>query len=559
MSTKHIASAPSRPTREQQTSGAFLGTPDGAPRRVRQVTVHNWVELVYRAFSQTLPTQPGQVAILALREATLGTKGAAAKPAAGVNPEHPWLKKLATSSLANGPDGSCVETSLGNMDRLGIPSFNGGTLADPNNSRGAMVQMMRNGRWSSMPLEGSKLRTISSPYGTAQAHVLDADTYERMAQRGQIPSGSVLFQTRHGWSASSTARGNDMGIVRNGGRVTHNYRSMSPIIYGDAKEVVVLVPSDSLAKNGAGAAGGAGGTGGAGGAGGPGSNDPAAAPVRDAERGAARYDAKGQPKVTFNDLLYVVWTDTTAASQQRAELYHCTVDPGDDASGTSGTPYQLEGHLYRAYPRAHKGVEGALGLYSSAKGKIVLAREKTRKTAVFANLESALVSAHENNHQRRFRFCNEEDNDTIHVHWSADYDGEALVKNWSTGCTVLRHARASKLYQRFIQRMEGASNREEIPYLVVSTKYVHAYDAWAQGLAPDDPADDPARVIDRAGLPAAPFPGEKPLRHIPSFVTEAFLKDVEARAAAADAAGAAADAEALREAARRVCIDTLAV
>lgn len=163
-----------------------------------------------------------------------------------VDTGHPWLRKLATSKLSDGPDGSCVKTTLGNLDRLGVPSFAGGTAGDPNNSRGAMVQMIRNGHWTSMPLEGSVPRTISSPYGTVQANVLDADAYERMAQRGEVPSGAVIFQTRHGWNASSGARGNDMGIVRDGGRVTHNYRSMSPVIYSDAREVVVLVPRDAL-------------------------------------------------------------------------------------------------------------------------------------------------------------------------------------------------------------------------------------------------------------------------------------------------------------------------
>jgi hypothetical protein len=33
-----------------------------------------------------------------------------------------------------------------------------------------------------------------------------------------------------------------MGIVRDGGRTTFNYAAMPPIIYGDAREVVVLVP-----------------------------------------------------------------------------------------------------------------------------------------------------------------------------------------------------------------------------------------------------------------------------------------------------------------------------
>jgi len=96
-----------------------------------------------------------------------------------------------------------------------------------------------------MPHEGSSLRTISSPQGMVQANVLDADSYERMAKRGEVPSGAVILQTRHGWSANSGARRNDMGIVRDGGRVTHHDASMSPVSYSDAREVVVLVPRGS--------------------------------------------------------------------------------------------------------------------------------------------------------------------------------------------------------------------------------------------------------------------------------------------------------------------------
>ena len=42
-------------------------------------TVHNWVELVYKAFGQELPTAAKEVAILGVREASIGGKGKAAK------------------------------------------------------------------------------------------------------------------------------------------------------------------------------------------------------------------------------------------------------------------------------------------------------------------------------------------------------------------------------------------------------------------------------------------------------------------------------------------------
>lgn len=189
------------------------------------------------------PARPPPV-VLAPVAAPAAPARAAAPVAASGTPavSHPWLRTLATAHLRNGPDGSCVATTLGNLDRLGIPSFAGGTSADPNNARGAMVQMVRNGHWTSLQLPGAQQRTIRSAYGTAQAWVLNADAYERLARAGQIPSGAVLFQTRHGWDSPNGPRGNDMGIVRDGGRVTHNYRDMSPVIYRDAREVVVLVP-----------------------------------------------------------------------------------------------------------------------------------------------------------------------------------------------------------------------------------------------------------------------------------------------------------------------------
>ncbi len=197
---------------------------------------------------KTPPGMEGQVGGTTL--ATLKKAAASGQVGAGqgtVNANHPLLQRLATGHLDNGPYGMCVATTLENMDKLGVPNFPGGTADDPNNPRGAMVRMMREGGWTSVPLPGSEPRRISSPaYGDVTAHVIPADAYERMAQAGQIPSGALIFQTRHGWDYSGGSSGNDMGVVRNNGRMTHNFESMPPIIYGDAKEVVLLVPKDAL-------------------------------------------------------------------------------------------------------------------------------------------------------------------------------------------------------------------------------------------------------------------------------------------------------------------------
>ena len=118
-----------------------------------------------------------------------------------------------------------------------------------NNPRGGMVQLVRDFGWKSLPLPGSQVQTINSPaYGSIQANVISADAYEKMALAGQIPSGAIIFQTRHGsWNDNSAgSRGFDMGIVRNGGRETFNYQSNGPLIYGSAQSVVILVPGDAL-------------------------------------------------------------------------------------------------------------------------------------------------------------------------------------------------------------------------------------------------------------------------------------------------------------------------
>ena len=86
---------------------------------------------------------------------------------------------------------------------------------------------------------------IQSPYGNITANVIPAADYQRLAEAGQIPSGAIVFQTRHErWNMTSErSRGFDMGIARNGGRTLFNYADMGgPMVYGaDTQSVVVLV------------------------------------------------------------------------------------------------------------------------------------------------------------------------------------------------------------------------------------------------------------------------------------------------------------------------------
>lgn len=163
-----------------------------------------------------------------------------------IDTNNPILHKLATSHLNNGPTGYCVLTTLNNMKRLGVPHTPVATGSDPNNPRGGMAQMLRNGGWASVPFPGSHKEAIHSPYGNATANVVSAAQYKKLAAEGKVPSGAIIFQSRTGWGWSGGSHGNDMGIVRNGGKNTHNYADMPGIVYGDCKSVVILVPKDAL-------------------------------------------------------------------------------------------------------------------------------------------------------------------------------------------------------------------------------------------------------------------------------------------------------------------------
>lgn len=194
--------------------------------------------------SPTLPSSRPPPSPPASPAATTGTPGTAGSGA--VDPNNPILRKLATSPLNDGPTGYCVAVTRANMQRLGIPNLPGATGNDPNNPRGAMVQMLRNGGWDSVPLPGARQQTIRSPYGTVTANVVSADQYRKLVAQGKVPDGAVIFQTRHGWDWNGGSHGNDMGIVRDHGRTTHNYKSMPSIVYSDCKDVVLLVPKGAL-------------------------------------------------------------------------------------------------------------------------------------------------------------------------------------------------------------------------------------------------------------------------------------------------------------------------
>ena len=254
----------------------------------------------------------------------------------------------------------------------------------------------------------------------------------------------------------------------------------------------------------------------------------------------------------------MVWSEQGPTIDQHVEVFRCTIDPGANESDTAGTPLLLEGYPYKAKPTNHKGVAGALQVYSGAAPNVRLAREATKTRNVFTNARDAMIAAHDGNGSRPWLFVADEANTSIHIHWSRDYGDAGVVKNWSTGCTVLAHAPGSPRYATdFRARWEAAPNLQEIPYLVVSSKYVVLYDDWQAelrrnpGTRPTTRSvikDEGIPIMARAPSPPASHPGAMtperlvPLAgRLPSIATAGFVQEVEA-AITALAAGTYASA-----------------
>lgn len=236
--------------------------------------------------------------------------------------------------------------------------------------------------------------------------------------------------------------------------------------------------------------------------------------------------------VSFDDLLYLVWTDSTAEKKQCAEVFRCTADPGMRGA-RHGTARQVEGFHYACKPTQHQarkypGGINALRIFNeAATSDIRVARDATGRYNIYTNFESAQVGP-------TWCFCKDEPHDSvgINMHFGAKTTSGRMetdkVGGWSIGCTTLAWGRGSARYKTdFLKRCTDAPNKNLIPYMVVSSKYVKVYDRWAQE-AGRGGARDAASVILRDGLVAMP---EGYTGYVPSIATKGFCEEVARRAA----------------------------
>ena len=124
------------------------------------------------------------------------------------------------TALVNAAAGMCttgvILTAERNNASIGAPHV--ATANDPNNPRGLMAQAVGEHGYASIAGLGESKR-ITSPYGNVNVNVMDLPTWTKAVKDKQIPSGALIFSTRHSdWNNAASSSGNDSAIAKEGGQ-----------------------------------------------------------------------------------------------------------------------------------------------------------------------------------------------------------------------------------------------------------------------------------------------------------------------------------------------------
>ena len=194
-----------------------------------------------------MPKDPGMMR--RLKRARKSMKDGVQKMASGGQ-----LDKLDFAKGAKSADtarGMCVAgviyTAEANGALIGAPEVSGGV--DPNNHpRGLMAWAIKKG-YGSVPGTAGKARNIKGPFGEFGVTSMTESQWGDAVVEGKIPSGSLIFNTRHGWDWNGGSSGNDAAIAQDGGAklwsghwqydFQHKGKTVGAV-YSDVKEIVAL-------------------------------------------------------------------------------------------------------------------------------------------------------------------------------------------------------------------------------------------------------------------------------------------------------------------------------
>lgn len=167
------------------------------------------------------------------------------------------MKKMGDGArLVNAASGRCVEgvlnTAQANGAAIGAPHVAAG--GDPNNPRGLMAQAVKDFGWTSVNIGNAK--KVKSPYGNVNVKVMNKNQWKKSVKQNKIPSGSLIFSTRHSsWDYSGGSSGNDAAIAKQGGRKLWSGHWQAVVdgvgmVYGNATNKVVALVHPRSHKGG---------------------------------------------------------------------------------------------------------------------------------------------------------------------------------------------------------------------------------------------------------------------------------------------------------------------
>jgi hypothetical protein len=230
----------------------------------------------------------------------------------------------------------------------------------------------------------------------------------------------------------------------------------------------------------------------------------------------------------MDDVLYIVWTESTVDKDQKVEVFQCTIDPGVDVSGT-GYPFLLEGFEYVLSPVKHKLNSNYKNPPSATKtGSTINAFRvndkgtrypKNGRTSVVRTAGKRFVKTDKDVRGKSFVQSGADPGINIHFRGYGSETSAEDFGGWSAGCTVLRHSLFSKRYGRFIEIIH--KSKEPRPYVVVSSQYIRLYHEWVDYCKGDKTkAQDPKSVLKEDALKEREVNG----KYVPSIIDVSYAK-----------------------------------
>ncbi|HEX4403429.1 MAG TPA: PAAR domain-containing protein [Polyangia bacterium] len=263
----------------------------------------------------------------------------------------------------------------------------------------------------------------------------------------------------------------------------------------------------------------------------------------------------------YDDLIFLAVAPKDVTQVQRVEAYECSIDPGNVESTAAGIPLLLEGKAYHCRPWPKYQPNDSVSIYMGSASHMITTRIRYAADSVkpggkgkpsaftinpnhrtFLTIDDANIDTSKGQLKKTdaYKFLSDEaSNPTILIHmsWDQVYVDMPNAK-WSTGCTVLHHGKADPRYTDFAKTETSAANKAQIPYLVVSTRYVKSYAEWVKEVdkAPDQ-VPKASSVLRTEGL-ETPTGGAKG-QYLPTTISKAFADEVTKKVAELRKPGAA--------------------